>query len=96
MNKIFRNLLFLYLIDVVEFGQDILQGCVSSYYLYAYFFLMNLDDPFSVVCMGFHEVVVSTRYVPLTDNTHLTYLHADHKHNAVFVWLWPMASADLL
>ena len=29
-----RNLLFLYLTNEVEFGQDILQGCVSSYHLH--------------------------------------------------------------
>jgi len=28
------------------------------------FFLVNLDDFFAVVCTGFHEVVVCTRYVP--------------------------------
>ena len=50
-----RNLLFLYLINEVEFGQDILQGCVSSYHLHMWFFLVNLDDFFAVVCMGFHE-----------------------------------------
>jgi len=27
-------------------------------------FLVNLDDFFVVVCTSFHEVVVSTRYVP--------------------------------
>ena len=27
-------------------------------------FLINLDDFFTVVCTGFHEVVVCTRYVP--------------------------------
>ena len=27
-------------------------------------FLVNLDDFFAVVCTGFHEVVVWTRYVP--------------------------------
>ena len=25
---------------------------------------MNLDDSFAVVCTGFHEVVVCTRYIP--------------------------------
>ena len=28
------DLLFLYLTNEVEFGQDILQGCVSSYHLH--------------------------------------------------------------
>jgi len=27
-------------------------------------FLVNLDDFFAVVCTGFHEVVICTRYVP--------------------------------
>ena len=27
-------------------------------------FLVNLDDFFAMICTGFHEVVVSTRYVP--------------------------------
>ena len=31
------NLLFLYLTNKVEFGQDILQGCVSSYHLHVWF-----------------------------------------------------------
>jgi hypothetical protein len=48
------NLLFLYLTNEVEFGQDILQGCVSSYHLHMWF-LVNLDDFFAVVCTGFHE-----------------------------------------
>jgi len=29
-----RNLLILYLTNKFEFGQDILQGCVSSYYVH--------------------------------------------------------------
>ena len=33
-----RNLLFLYLTNEVEFGQDILQDCVLSYHLYVDFF----------------------------------------------------------
>ena len=32
------NLLFLYLTNEVEFGQDILQNCVSSYHLHVWFF----------------------------------------------------------
>ena len=32
------NLLFLYLTNEVEFGQDILKDCVSSYHLYVWFF----------------------------------------------------------
>ena len=32
-NFLALNLFFLYLTDEVEFGQDILQGCVPSYYL---------------------------------------------------------------
>ena len=55
---------YFYLTNEVEFGQDILQDCVSSYHLHVWFFLMNLDNFFVVVCMGFHEVVVCTRYVP--------------------------------
>ena len=58
-----RNLLFLYLTNEVEFEQDILQGCVSSYHT-CVIFVVNLDDFFAVVCTGFHEVVVCTRYVP--------------------------------
>jgi hypothetical protein len=49
-----RKLLFLYLTNEFEFGQDILQVCVSSYYLYVWFFL-NLDNFFVVVCIGFHK-----------------------------------------
>jgi hypothetical protein len=48
------NFLFLYLTNKVEFGQDILQDCVSSYHLHMCF-LVNLDDFFAMVCMGFHE-----------------------------------------
>ena len=53
--QISRNLLFLYLTNEVEFGQDILQDCVSSYHLYVWFFFVNLDDFFTVVCTSFHE-----------------------------------------
>ena len=53
-NLLAWNLLFLYLTNEVESGQDILQGCVSSYHLHVWFFV-NLDDFFAVVCMGFHE-----------------------------------------
>ena len=55
---------YFYLTNEVEFGQDILQDCVSSYHLHVWFFLMNLDNFFIVVCMDFHKVVVCTRYVP--------------------------------
>ena len=56
-----RNLLFLYLTNEVEFGQDILQGCLSSTCV---IFLLNLDDFFYVICTDFHEFMVCTRYVP--------------------------------
>ena len=59
-----RNLLFLYLTNEVEFVQNILQSCLSSYHLHVWFFLVNLDAFFVVVCTGFHEVVVFIRYVP--------------------------------
>ena len=59
------NLLFLYLIIEVEFGQNILQDYVSSYHLNVWFFLVNLNNIFAVVCIDFHEIVVSTRYVPI-------------------------------
>ena len=54
-----------YLTNEVEFGQDILHDCISSYHLHVWFFLMNLYDLFAVVCTGFYEVVVCTRYVPV-------------------------------
>ena len=38
------NLLFLYLTNEVEFENDILQDCISSYHLHVWFFLMNLDN----------------------------------------------------
>jgi hypothetical protein len=50
-----RKLLFLYLINEFDFGQDILQGYVSSHYLRVWFLLVNLDDFFAVVCIGFHK-----------------------------------------
>ena len=49
-----RNLLFLYVINEVEFGQDILQGYVSSYHLYVWFFV-NLDDIFVTICTSFRK-----------------------------------------
>ena len=58
------NLLFLYLTNEVEFGQVILQGCVSSYHLHVWFFWVNLDDFFAVVCMSFHEVCGLHWYIP--------------------------------
>ena len=64
------NLFFLYLTDKVEFGQDILQGYVSSYHLDMWFFF-NLDDFFVMVCTSFHEVVVCTRYIPFQGTTFL-------------------------
>ena len=63
-----RNLLFLYLINEVEFGQNILQGCVSSYHLHVWFFC-NLDDFFIVICTSFHEIMVCTRYVLLRNSS---------------------------
>ena len=54
----------IYLTDGVEFGQDIVQDCVSSYHLDVWFFLVILDDFIAVVCMSFHEVMVCTRYIP--------------------------------
>jgi hypothetical protein len=48
------NLLFLYLTNEVEFGQNILQGCVSSYHLHMWFFWVNLDF-FAMVYTGFHK-----------------------------------------
>jgi len=48
-------LLFLYLTDEIEFGQYILQNCVSSYHLYVCFFFMNLDDFLTMICTNFHE-----------------------------------------
>ena len=59
------NLFFLYLIDEVKFGQDILQGCVSSYHLHVFFFEFRRLF-FAMVCTGFHEVMVCTRYVPIS------------------------------
>ena len=35
-------------------------------------FFVNLDDFFTVVCTGFHEVMVCTRYVPLFNTTNRT------------------------
>ena len=58
------NLFFLYLTDEVEFGQDILQCCLSSYHLYVWFFC-EFRLFFVIVCTDFHEVVVCTRYVPI-------------------------------
>ena len=53
-NLLAWNLLFLYLTNEVEFGQDILQGCVSSYHLHVCFFV-NLDDYFAMIYTGFHK-----------------------------------------
>jgi len=57
-----RLLLFLYLTNEVEFRQNIYK-IVYHHIIYMCDFLVNLDDFFVVVCTGFHEVVVCTRYV---------------------------------
>ena len=49
------KLLFLYLTNEVEFGQNILQDCVSLHHLHVWFFLANLVDFFAVVCTSFHK-----------------------------------------
>ena len=53
-----------YLTNEVEFGQYILQDCASSYHLHVWFFWVNLDNFFAMICTNFHKIMVSTRYVP--------------------------------
>jgi hypothetical protein len=62
------NLLFLYLTNEVEFGQDILQGCVSSYYLYMWFFY-ELRGLFCRGLHGFSRMVWFLLIRCLTDDT---------------------------
>jgi hypothetical protein len=51
-----RNLLFLYLTNEVEFWQDVLQGCVSSYHLHMWFFFAEFRRLFyRGLHMSFHE-----------------------------------------
>ena len=38
---------------------------VYHHIIYMCVFLANLDDFFAIICTGFHEVVISTRYIPL-------------------------------
>jgi len=52
--RLWELLLFSYPTNEVEFGQDILQCCVSSI-IYMSDFLVNLDDFFVIVYTGFHK-----------------------------------------
>jgi len=45
---------------------------VYHHIIYMCDFFVNLDDFFTVVCTGFHEVMVCTRYVPLFNTTNRT------------------------
>ena len=49
------NLLFLYLTNEVEFGQDILQDCISSYHLHVWFFLGEFRRLFFRGLHGFSQ-----------------------------------------
>jgi len=41
---------------------------VYHHIIYIYDFLVNLDDFLAVVCTEFHEIAVSTGYVPFKNN----------------------------
>jgi hypothetical protein len=60
---IHKKFLVLYLANEVGFEQDMLQGCVSSYHLHVWLFLVNLDDFLSWSAQIFTKVVVYTWYV---------------------------------
>ena len=47
-------MLFIYLTNEVEFGQDF-YNIVYQHIIYMCDFLVNLNDFFAVVCTGFHE-----------------------------------------
>ena len=42
---------------------------VYHHIIYMCDFLVNLDDFFVVVCTNFHEIMVSTRYVPMLETS---------------------------
>ena len=54
------KLLFLYLTNKVEFGQDILQSCVSSYHLHVWFF----GEFRRLFCRGLHGFSRRLRFPP--------------------------------
>ena len=38
---------------------------VYHHIIYICDFLVNLDDFFAIICTSFHEIVISTKYIPI-------------------------------
>ena len=56
---------YFYISQMKSSLEKIFYKIVYHHIIYMCDFLVNLDDFFAIICMGFHEVVVCTRYVPI-------------------------------